>query len=110
MKFLALILMISVLLSFSGQAFADGDAAAGKAVFDAKCKMCHAADGKGNAAIAKKMNMTFPDITAKETQSKSDDVLKKRVVEGGKQMKPVKGLTDQQVTDVIAFVRSMANP
>lgn len=107
MKFYALILMISLMFSFSGQAFADGDAAAGKAVFDTKCKMCHGADGKGNAAIAKKMNLTLPDITAKETQTKSDDVLKKRVVEGGKQMKPVKGLTDQQVTDVIAYVRSM---
>ena len=108
MKFFALILMFSVMLSFSGQAFADGDATAGKAVFDAKCKMCHGADGKGNAAIAKKMNLTFPDITAKDTQSKSDDVLKKRVTEGGKQMKPVKGLTDEQVTNVIAYVRSMA--
>lgn len=108
MKFFALILIVSVMFSFSGQAFADGDATAGKAVFDAKCKMCHGADGKGNAAIAKKMNLTFPDITAKDTQSKPDDVLKKRVTEGGKQMKPVKGLTEQQVTDVIAFVRSMA--
>lgn len=108
MKVFALILIVSVMFSFSGQAFADGDATAGKAVFDAKCKMCHGADGKGNAAIAKKMNLTFPDITAKDTQSKPDDVLKKRVTEGGKQMKPVKGLTEQQVTDVIAFVRSMA--
>ncbi len=107
MKFFALMLIASVMVSFSGQAFADGDAAAGKAVFDAKCKMCHGADGKGNAAIAKKMNLTFPDITAKETQSKPDDVLKKRVTEGGKQMKPVKGLTDEQVTNVIAYVRSI---
>ena len=39
---------------------AGGDAQAGKATFDAKCKMCHGADGKGNPMMAKTMNVTFP--------------------------------------------------
>lgn len=95
------------LLALTGSALAAGDSQAGKAVYDAKCKMCHGADGKGNANIAKAMNVTIPDLTSKETQNKKDDELKKQITDGGGKMKPVK-LTDQQVADTIAFVRSLA--
>jgi len=54
------------------------------------------------------LNAALPDLTSQGIQSKSDDVLKKQITEGSGKMKPVKGLTDQQITDVIAFVRSLA--
>jgi cytochrome c6 len=102
---------ITILASFllSGNALAGGgDAQAGKAVFETKCKMCHGADGKGNPVMAKAMNVTFPDLASPAVQGKSDDAMKKQITEGGAKMKPVKGLTDQQITDVIAFIRSLA--
>lgn len=86
---------------------AAGDAQAGKAVFDSKCKTCHGADGKGNAALAKTLNVTFPDLASKEIQSKSDTDLKKVVVDGYQKMKPVKGLTDKQLDDVAAYIHSL---
>lgn len=98
---------ILTLFVLNGNALA-ADAQAGKAVFDTKCKTCHGADGKGNPAIAKAMNATLPDLASPEIQSKTDDEFKKQISEGSGKMKPVKGLTDQQVTDVIAFVRSLA--
>jgi len=91
----------------SGNALAGGDAKAGKATYDSKCKMCHGADGKGNASLAKAMP-TLPDLTTEKTQSKKDAELKKQIEEGGGKMKPVKGLSEQHLTDVIAFIRSLA--
>lgn len=100
---------ILTLFVLSGNALAaGGDAAAGKTVFDSKCKTCHGADGKGNAAIAKAMSVTLPDMTSPAVQSKTDDEIKKQITEGAGKMKPVKGLTDEQITNVIAFVRSLA--
>ena len=107
--FFTFTIAILALFLLSGNALAGGgDAQAGKAVFDTKCKVCHGADGKGNPAIAKAMKVTLPDLTSAGIQSQPDDALKKQITEGSGKMKPVKGLTDQQITDVIAFIRSLA--
>ena len=108
--FVTFTMTVLTLFLLSGNALASGDDAkeAGKVVFDSKCKMCHGADAKGNAVMAKALNVTFPDLASQAVQSKSDDEFKKRITEGGVKMKPIKGLTDKQITDVIAFVRSMA--
>ena len=84
-----------------------GDAQAGKTVYDSKCKTCHGADGKGNATLAKTLNVTFKDLGSKEILSKSDDELKKNITEGTGKMQPVKGLTDKQASDLIAFLRDV---
>lgn len=108
MKYFASFIFVTVtLLALGANALAAGDAQAGKAVFDSKCKMCHGADGKGNPTLAKSMQVTFPDMTSKTFQSKSDAVIKKQITDGGGKMKPVKGLSDQQILDVIAFVRTL---
>jgi mono/diheme cytochrome c family protein len=100
-------LTILTLFAVSGNALAaGGDAQAGKAVFDRKCKVCHAPDGRGNPAIAKVMNVVLPDMSSKEFQVKTDDAIKKQLTDGGVKMRP-QGLTDQEITDVIAFVRSL---
>ena len=101
---------ITILTVFvlSGNALARGDGQAGQIVYDAKCKICHGADGKGNPPIAKTLNATLPDMTSPEIQRKTDDEFKKQITEGRGKMQPVKGLTDQQITDVIAFIRSRA--
>ena len=87
---------------------AAGDAQAGKAVYDSKCKTCHGAGGEGNAALAKTLKVEFKPLASKEIQANSDDQLKKDVVGGIRKMQPIKGLSDKQVEDVIAFVRSLA--
>ncbi|MBI2815898.1 MAG: cytochrome c [Acidobacteria bacterium] len=103
-------LTITILMSFvfSGNVAAGADAQSGKAVYDSKCKMCHGADGKGNPVIAKSLKVTLPDLTSQTVQSKTDDELKKQITEGRGKMQPVKGLTDRQIADVIAFVRTLA--
>ncbi len=83
------------------------DAAAGHAVYDKKCKTCHAANGEGNAGLAKAMGVTIPPLGSADVQKMSDADLKKVVTSGKGKMKPVTGLSDADVDNVIAFVRTL---
>jgi mono/diheme cytochrome c family protein len=102
--------MISKLLVAAvGTAYAlsAADTQAGKTVFEKSCRMCHGPDGQGNPAIAKAMNVTMRPLSSAEVQARSDGEIKKIVLEGNGKMKPVK-LTDAQVADVIAYLRTLA--
>ena len=87
---------------------AAGDVQAGKAVYDSKCKICHGAEGEGNPAIAKTLKVEFKPLGSKAIQAKTDAEFKKQITAGGGKMQPVKGLSDKQIQDVIAFIRSLA--
>jgi mono/diheme cytochrome c family protein len=82
------------------------DAKAGKAIYDKRCASCHAADGKGNPAMAKTMKGL--DIVNKETQGKKDDQLAKVIAEGEGKMPAYKDLSKQEQADVVAYIRSLA--
>ncbi len=84
-----------------------GDAKAGKAVYDKKCATCHGANGEGKPAMAKALKVEMRDLGSKEVQAKTDEQLKKESVEGIGKMKPVAGLAEKDVTDLIAFIRSL---
>jgi cytochrome c2 len=85
-----------------------GDAAKGKTVFN-RCVMCHGAAGEGNEAIAKALGAQMPALGSKEVQALNDAELKKIVLEGKGKMKPV-SLSDAEVADVIAFLRTLKKP
>jgi mono/diheme cytochrome c family protein len=93
----------------------NGDAEKGKAVFTQYCRPCHGekGDGKGPAGMA--MNPKPRDFNDKAfMDSMTDEHIYKVVGEGGSSvgksplMTPWKGtLTDQQIRDVSAYVRSI---
>ena len=83
------------------------DVQAGKMVFEKSCRMCHGPDGNGNPAIAKALNVTMRPLSSAEVQARSNEEIKKIILEGNGKMKPVK-LTDAQVADMIAYLRSLA--
>jgi len=97
---------ILAVLSFAALPFvaAAGD---GKELYTASCKTCHGADGNGNPAIAKVMNVTFRPLSSKEVQSKTDAELKKIITQGSGKMKPVTKLSPKEVDDVLAYVRTL---
>jgi len=47
-------------------------------------------------------------LGSKEVQAKTDDQLKKDTTAGIGKMQPVKGLSDTQFPDLIAFLRTLA--
>jgi len=101
-KAAALILMI-VVVSFVAQVSFAASADAGKATFSAKCAVCHGADGAG------KIKGT-PNLGGADVQKKSDGDLASFIADGGG--KPAhafksKGLTDDQINDTVAFIRTL---
>jgi mono/diheme cytochrome c family protein len=100
--------MIILALTFSlGSAYAAGDAAAGKAVYEKSCKACHGATGTANPGMAKAMNVTIQDLGSSEVQAMSDADLKKVVTDGKGKMKPIASVTGKSVDDVVAYVRTL---
>jgi cytochrome c6 len=99
--FAALVMPASVL------AAGKGDAKAGHEVFKAHCQMCHGPDGKGNAALAKMLKTTIPDLGSKEVQALSDAQMREVIEKGKAKMTPVKGLSAADIDNVIAFVRTL---
>lgn len=85
-----------------------GDAAAGKAVYTKKCASCHGEKGEGKEATAKMMKVEMKHLGSKEVQAKSDDELKKDTTQGFGKMKGVQGLSEKDVADLIAYMRSLA--
>ncbi len=102
----AVVLILTV--AFSGVTAGKGDAAKGKAVYAKRCGTCHGPEGERKEAVAKVMKVEIPHIGSKEVQAKSDDHLKKVVTAGQGKMKAVTGLSDADVADLIAFMRTLA--
>jgi len=81
-----------------------GDADDGKDVYKKKCQSCHGPNGEKTTY----KDVTFPPLTDKKVQAESDADLKKESAEGktGK-MGSVKGMSAQDLADVVAFMRSL---
>jgi mono/diheme cytochrome c family protein len=77
------------------------DAAAGKAVYDAKCKTCHGANGEGNPAIGKAMKVEMKALSATAAD------VKKVITDGQGKMKPVASVTGADLDNVVAYVHSL---
>ncbi len=104
LRFTAVVLILMLMAITPALA---ADAAAGKAVYDKKCKMCHGASGEGNAGMAKALNTTIQPLGSEEVQKMSDADLKKIITQGKGKMKPPAGLSAADVDNVIAHVRSL---
>ncbi len=122
MRQLYVFTMISMLilgLSTANHAFADGDAAAGKKVFERlKCAKCHGDDGKGNGPTAQKLKakgkIEMHDWTDKAFMSKlTDEYLNDITAKGGKAIGKSKRMPSYQkklkhgdLEKLLKFVRS----
>ena len=84
-------------------------AADGEAVYAKKCAKCHGDDGKGDTKIGKKLKIE--DLTAKVgklSDAKLEAAVTEGVVEDGKKrMKPIKGLSAEEVAAVVAYMKTL---
>src|SRR3990167_1123060 len=101
---LAALLVIAIPVFLVGA----GNAEAGKAVYDKKCATCHGKLGEGNPNLAKTLKVEFRHLGSKEVQARSDEELGKIITEGKDKKKPVKGLSDEDLANVIAYTRTLA--
>lgn len=99
-----LLLAVAIPLFSAGKA----DATAGKEVYTKRCATCHGAAGEGKEAIAKMLKVEIHHLGSKEVQAKSDADLRKVITEGKGKMKPVTGLSETEIANVIAYVHTLA--
>ena len=79
---------------------------AGKAIFTAKCVICHGADGSGETSIGK--NLKIADFHSPDVKKLSDADLKAVITNGKNKMPAFKSkLTDAQIDQVISYVREL---
>jgi mono/diheme cytochrome c family protein len=77
----------------------------GEATYKAKCQMCHGAAGTPSAGMAKAMGIkaaSDPDI-----QKLTVAQISAAVKDGKGKMKPIAGLTEEQIKDVSAFYKGL---
>lgn len=88
---------------------ADGDAAAGAAIYQKSCKTCHGPTGAGNPAMVKASKGAMQDLASPEVQGRTDAQLAKDIAGGTATKKALKpALSDKEMKDAIAYVRSLA--
>ena len=78
---------------------------AGEATYKAKCQSCHGPAGTPSPAMAKMMGVkpvSDPDVK-KLTEAQMIAVVKT----GKGKMKPIAGLTDEQIKDSVTYFRSL---
>jgi mono/diheme cytochrome c family protein len=88
-------------------------AAAGKPLYAANCASCHGDAGKGDGPIAENIAVKPSDLTKGEVPTRSDGeiflvVRNGKMRDGKMAMPPVKKLTDEQIWQVVAYVRTLA--
>lgn len=80
-------------------------AQSGEATYKAKCQSCHGANGTPSPSLAKLLGvkpLSDPDI-----QKLTPEQMASAVKNGKGKMKPVAGLTDAQIKDVVAYYRGL---
>ncbi len=116
---IALVLAATLMLAAGGgQAQAAGDAAAGAKIFAERCARCHGKEGKGNGPDLAKLHPTSSPVDwtrAVVMKQWSDKEIVDIITKGGKAvgsspvMPPFGGkLSDAQIQDMLAFIRTLA--
>jgi len=109
---------LSSLVPLLGFAQTKGDPNAGKISYSKQCVGCHGMTGKGDGPAAAALNPKPKDHTdGKIMNSVSDKDLFAIIKGGGASVKksPImpaagKALTDQDISNVVAYIRSLAKP
>lgn len=94
---------LAATLALPAIAFAQGS---GADTFKAKCAMCHGADGSASTGMGKSMGLKA--LGSPEVQSMSDADMTTLITDGKGKMPAYKGkLTDAQIKDVVAHIRTL---
>ena len=116
--FFSLAMLLISLTPSLGLGQVKGDPKAGKAKYDANCVGCHGNTGKGDGPAAAALNPKPQDYNdGKIMNALSDKYLFDIIKEGGGSLKKSammpafnKKLTDQDIWDMVAYIRSLAKP
>ena len=97
-------LIAAVLLVSTSSLWAE-DAAMGADLYKAKCVACHGADGKGETPAGKGLHAR--DFASADVQKQSDTDLGYIIANGKNKMPKFSGLSGEQVTSLVKYIRGM---
>ena len=107
----------AVFLSGMAGSAESADVEAGKAIYEQRCAPCHGADGKANTPTAQALQPPPRDHTdGAYMNALSDNHLFRVIKEGGPAvgkspiMPPQFDLKDDQLNNIVAFLRTLAIP
>ena len=110
-------LVLIIIVGTVQKAVGAGNAEAGGRLYQTRCAPCHGPDGKAATPTAQALNPKPRDHTDGAYMNQlSQDHLMKVIKSGGPAvgkspiMPPNPDLNDQQIDDIIAFVRTLAVP
>ena len=95
-------LVLTVTATILGTA---GFAQTGDATYKAKCASCHGPTGTPSAGMAKMMGIKPASDPA--IQALNVDQMSAAVKDGKGKMKPIAGLSDAQIKDVVSYYRGL---
>ena len=75
-----------------------GDVDNGSTLYASRCAACHAADGTGGVG---------PDLTSASVDQQDDSMITNIIVNGSGGMPAFGDLSEQEVADIVAFIRSL---
>lgn len=114
---MVVVLLGGLLSATEVSAAGPGNVEAGKQLYQMRCTPCHGPDGKANTPTAQALNPKPRDHTDGAYMNKLSNehffkILKQGGAAVGKSpiMPPQADLNDQQIQDLIAFVRTLAIP
>ncbi len=88
-----------------------GSAPNGKTIYGTHCLPCHGSTGEGNGPVAPMLDKPPANLVGEDVRGDSDKELLQIIRNGvpGTPMPPWKGnLSDHQIRDVLAYIRSLA--
>jgi len=96
------LLVLTAAVTLAGTlAFAES----GEAIYKAKCVSCHGSAGTPNPGMAKMMGIKASSDPAMKALTAAQ--MEAAVKAGKGKMKPIAGLTDAQVKDVVTYFRAL---
>jgi mono/diheme cytochrome c family protein len=94
-----------VLAAIVSLACAMSFAQSGETIYRAHCQSCHGATGTPNPALAKMLGVKAASDPSVKNLTVDDMIA--AVKDGKNKMKPVKGLSDAQIKDVVMYFRTL---
>ena len=112
-RMVAAVMMMSALTSVAFAQAIRGDSKAGQAVYEQQCLRCHGANLDGNGPDSQDLIVRPADLRSQINRSKTDWELLV-AISNGVLFSPMHGfrgkLTDQQMLDVLSYIRSVSPP
>jgi mono/diheme cytochrome c family protein len=94
----------TVLFAQTQATTAESKVAAGEAVYQARCVLCHGGDGRSQTTLGKQLGAL--DLHSPLVQKKTDAEIKNVILHGQKNMPPFDGqITSAEIDQVISHLR-----